>query len=398
MHVQRHDNLASTMHMAVEVAFWFHPLAWLMEQQMAEERERACDEAVVEMGRRPGIYADSLLKACRFCIEAPPPRVSGVTGGDLKKRIVHIMARRAKVKLDLSRKLLLIAAGLMTITVPVLSGFAHATQDHAESQADDGAAKLPAFEVSTVKPMNSADGRMRIMLTPDGVSYTGVPLQELLRDAFGVEDDRILGAPSWVKTDRLEIEAKVSASDVPKLKDLKYDQRRQMLAPLLADRFNLKFHHESKELSTYALIISKGGLKLKEAKPGDKYLNGLKGPNGPGGPHMLMIGPGQLTGQGIDIAHLLNALSDQGIDRTIFDKTGLTGEYDFTLQWKPEDASAPMSGGLGGSPPGNGGTTASDSGPSLFTALQEQLGLKLEPQKGPVDVIVVDHIERPSPN
>jgi uncharacterized protein (TIGR03435 family) len=233
--------------------------------------------------------------------------------------------------------------------------------------------------------------------TPDGVSYSNVPLQLVLRNTFGVEDSRILGAPDWVRANRFDIEAKVDAGDAPKLEKLSDDERGKMLLPVLADRFGLKFHHETRELPTYVLVVAKGGLKIKESKPGDPYGDGMKGPDGkPAGGMVMMTGRGKITGQGIPISLLVNLLSSQRLGRPIFDKTGLAGNYDFELHWTPDDAPPPMAGGAQASAPAN--EAASDPGPSLFTAIQEQLGLRLDPQKGPVDVVVIDHIEQPSAN
>jgi uncharacterized protein (TIGR03435 family) len=261
----------------------------------------------------------------------------------------------------------------------------------------DAPAQLPAFEVASIKPTNPAMSGGGVHFTPDGFSAQGATLQTLLGEAFGKEDEQIIGAPSWTSTDRFDIQAKVNASDVPKLKDImKSDQRWQLVVQLLADRSNLKLHHETKELPVYALVIAKGGPKLKEAKPGETYPNGQAWPNGGAG--LMMMRRGKITGQGVAIAGLVTNLSELGLGRTIVDKTGLAGKYDFTLQWTPDTAPPPTAGGAEGSQPVNGAASQTDPGPSLFTALEEQLGLKLEPQKGPVDVIVIDHIERPSEN
>jgi uncharacterized protein (TIGR03435 family) len=230
---------------------------------------------------------------------------------------------------------------------------------------------------------------IRIMFTPDGVSYTGVPLHILLRETLGIEDDRILGEPAWIKSDRFDIEAKVDASDTPKLKDLKFDQRRSMLLPLLADRFGLKFHHETRELSLYELVLAKGGSKMTEFKPED--------PANPKPKGWMSMGRGKIEGREVPVEQLVHILSQQ-LGRTVQDKTGLAGNYTYLLQWTPDDAPPPMS-RIGNGPPSSGDAPPPDAnGPSLFTALQEQLGLKLESAKGAVDVIVIDHIEAPSAN
>jgi uncharacterized protein (TIGR03435 family) len=206
-----------------------------------------------------------------------------------------------------------------------------------------------------------------------------MPVLFLLREAFGLEDDRILGAPAWVKTDRFDIEAKVGESDVPKVKTMTVDQRRLMLRPFLQDRFNLKFHYEDKVLPVYALVIAKSGSKMTEFKPpGDPATNGLR-----------YTGRGHLAARGTAMEFAVSFLSQQ-VGRTVVDKTGLTGKYDFTLEWEPDDA-PPMAGNDNGAHP--------DSGkPSIFTAVQDQLGLRLEPQKAPISVLIIDHIDLPSPN
>jgi len=218
----------------------------------------------------------------------------------------------------------------------------------------------------------------------------GIPMQMLLREAFGVEDDRIVGAPGWAKSNRYDIEAKVDAADAPKLDGLKMDQRRLMLLPLLVERFNLKYHHETWQMPMYSLVIAKSGLKMKESKPDDPAAKDRHGQHG-----LFMTGRGHLESTGTGIPFLIHVLSGQ-VGRTIVDKTGLTGSYDYSLQWTPDDAPPPMAGPDGGPPHGDGDDDA--SGASLFTAVQEQLGLKLESEKAPVDVIVIDHIDLPSEN
>jgi bla regulator protein BlaR1 len=388
-HVRRRDNLTYALHMVVEALFWFHPLVWWIGARLVEERERACDEAIVQAGADAEVYAEGILNVCKFYVESPLACASGISGSDLKRRIVRIMGERVARNLDFGRKLLLSAAGAAALILPVAIGSFHAAPILAQSQ--DAPADLPKYAVATIKPSKADDGRVMLMFKPDGVSMTGVPVQMMLRAAFGIEDDRILGAPGWAKSDHYDIEAKVAPEDAPKLDKLKRDQRMMMLQPLLADRFGLKFHHETRQLPVYELVIAKGGLKMKESKPDD--------PTG-GAParHMTMIGGrGKVDGQGSTMGSLAHVLSDQ-VGRTVLDKTGLTGMYDYSLNWTPDDAPPPMAGGPAGGPPDNAPPPPDAGGPSLFTALQEQLGLKLEPEKGPVDVIVIDHIDKPSEN
>jgi uncharacterized protein (TIGR03435 family) len=261
------------------------------------------------------------------------------------------------------------------------------------------ASKIPAFEVASIKPDKSGTDMTMLRTTPVGFSASNIALKVLIQQAYGIEDNQIVGAPSWLGSARYDIEAKVSSSDTDALHNLSSDQRRLMLQPLLADRFQLKVHTEVRDLPVLTLVIAKGGPKLHEAKPGDTYPNGLKDFNGQGGgPGMMLMRPGQLTGQGLPLSSLARVLTQQ-LGSTVQDKTGLTGKYDLTLQWTPDRNGSAMPGapepGLQG--PGSGGSTDA-SGPSIFSAIQEQLGLKLESQKGPVEVLVIDHVETPSEN
>jgi len=169
-----------------------------------------------------------------------------------------------------------------------------------------------------------------------------------------------------------------------------------MLQALLADRFKLTLHLENKDLQQYSLVVTQNRPKLQQSKPNDTYPNGLKGPDGLGGPGMMTmdIGNGRLTGQGLSMSTLADLLSRQ-LGSTVLDKTGLTGNYDFTLQWTPDaNELAVVKARLGtdGLPP------VEASGPTIFTALQEQLGLELKSQTGPVGILVIDHVETPPEN
>ena len=195
------------------------------------------------------------------------------------------------------RRATLIACAFVLVAVAAPSAFGqgNAVPSGSAPQANEG--KVLAYDVASVKPNKSGEGR-RIQLLPDGVSYTNITLQFVLRQAFGVEDDRIIGVPGWVKTDMFDIDAKVEPSDASRLKGLKPEQRWPMMLPVLEERFNLKFHDDSRELPIYALVIAKSGLKLKEARPDDNYPNGFKGPNGALGAGGTLRERGKITGQG----------------------------------------------------------------------------------------------------
>ncbi len=257
--------------------------------------------------------------------------------------------------------------------------------------------KVPSFAVASIKPDKTGSGGVRIMFGPDGFSATNIPLKLLIREAFGVNDDQIAGLPDWTGSAMYDIDAKVDGADLPVMDKLTFDQRKEMMVKLLTERFGLKTHQETKDLPVYALVVAKSGSKLHEAKPDDTYPNGLKGPDGQaGGSGMMMFNrDGQLTGQGVKISDLTRILAQQ-TQRTVIDKTGLTGIYDFTLQMPPPRRLGAMPKPASDGAPA--GDDADDAGPSIFTALQDQLGLKLESQKAPLPVIVIDHIEQPSEN
>jgi bla regulator protein blaR1 len=410
-HVCRRDNLSAAIHALIEAIFWFHPLVRWMSTKLTEERERACDERVIERNARPETYAESILKVCEFCLEPLSPCISGVSGADLKERILHIMSKQYGAALSFWRKAILALAATMVLAAPVGIGMLHGQSTGSTgagaAQSSGNPADLPKYDVSSIKPYKAGDGRVNMMLSPDGVSLHGVPMRMLLPEAFGVEEDRILGEPAWAKSNRYDIEAKVAPEDAPKLKDLKVDQRNAMMLQLLVDRFNLKYHHEKRELPMYALVVAKDGLKMKPTKPDpdpdpsekDAQIGGAPkagdGQQSPMGRHMLMMHPGHLESTGTSTEMLAHLLSRQ-LSRTVVDKTGLSGEYDFTLDYTPDNMPMPPHGASEGGPKPE--MQVDPGGPSIFTAVEEQLGLKLEATKGMVDVIVIDHIDLPTEN
>jgi uncharacterized protein (TIGR03435 family) len=247
------------------------------------------------------------------------------------------------------------------------------------------------YDVATIKPDNSGIGP-RILFRPDGIIATRVTLRDLVKQAYGVKDGELSGGPNWVNSETYDLEAKVDSADAAGLSKLNGYQRQLMFLSLLADRFELKVHTETKELPVYVLVVAKGGPRLQEAKPDETYPNGIKDLNGQPVGH---AGPmewsrGHLIGRGIPIGSILAPLS-QLLGRSVLDKTGLTGKYDINLQWTPDEGEVPTGAPLAPPPP-------ETSGPSIFSAFQEQLGLKLESTKAPVGVLVIDHVEKPSEN
>jgi|SRR5208337_1627287 len=299
-------------------------------------------------------------------------------------------------KLNLASELLLAVS-----MAPLAFGLLNIPQVRAQSPQTTGA-PLPSFEVASVKPNRSGDNHFFISFQPGRFTATGATTEFLIEDAYNVKHFQVSGGPSWINSERYDVDAKEEDSDFEALQKLPPDQRgeqiRLRVQSLLADRFKLTFHRETKELPVYALVVAKNGPKLQEAKPGDTYPNGMKGLDGRAHAGMMRMGRGQLTGQAIPLASLVGMLSQQ-LGRTVVDKTGLKGNYDFTLQWTPDQSQpAMLMGPEGGKPGPDNAPRPESSGPSIFTAIQEQLGLKLESQKGPVEILVIDHVERPSEN
>ena len=243
----------------------------------------------------------------------------------------------------------------------------------------------PAFDVAAISENHSDHtARSHIVSSPADSHLTviNVPMKMLLQFAFGLPETRILGGPDWLSSIKFDIEAKADSSVDDRLHSLSGDDakllKQKMVQALLADRFQLVDHMETRELPVYALIAAKGGPKLQPSKANGTTIDSWNS--------KIDIRGGDNT-----VALFAQELSKK-LGRVVIDKTGIQSRYDIVLTWTPDDRATP-------SPSVNGQTSsAADSGPSIFTAIQEQLGLKLESQKGPVQVLVIDRIEMPSAN
>ena len=219
---------------------------------------------------------------------------------------------------------------------------------------------------------------------PDGYHVENATVKSLIVDAYIVKWDSLVGGPDWIGINGYDIDAKVTpAADAPPPK-LTRAQRRQMIQSLLADRFKLVVHNETKDSLIYELDVAKGGPKLHASTPGDKAADGIIEPDGQFHPGVdNYFGKGVLILQGYPLSSVADVLSSTELKCPVVDKTGLTGKYDISLRWTPDNT--PVDSPLAG-------------GPSLFTAVQEQLGLKLISTHGPVKTLVIDHVEPPTPN
>jgi uncharacterized protein (TIGR03435 family) len=254
------------------------------------------------------------------------------------------------------------------------------------------------FEVASVRPSVPAGSGRGMRADPGRISMSGVTLNFLIQQAYDVREYQISGGISWVNSDRYDVIAKLPDQDgsqaVPtdlasftdeQIRTWLY-RRQAMLQALLTDRFQLKIHRETKELPRYVLTVAKGGLKHSSAQVEASNI----------GHGMINMGRGFLLGSQIPLSDLILALS-QITGRTIVDQTGLNGKFDFDLKWAPDQSSAGLP-GTGLPPPGVDAPPLNPEAPAILTALQEQLGLKLEAGKGPVEVIVIDRAGKPSEN
>jgi uncharacterized protein (TIGR03435 family) len=291
------------------------------------------------------------------------------------------MTSRAGAKLQFRGVLWLCVAGLASVTAPD----ATCQESAAAMKPPDAPVALTAFEVASIKPNKSGGGGSSTSFNHGRFTATNASVKNILQyEAYGIPEIQIQGGPDWLGSERFDIEAKVDDATAEKMGKLGRDERiqlnRQLVQQLFADRFKLAVHWETKEFPVYALVVAKNGPKLEHSKD-------------TGGGTSISSNNEKLTAKGVTmekLAQTLTGLTQRELGRFVIDKTGLEGRYDLALTWSPEEGSAAMV-----------NTSADNSSPldpSIFTALQEQLGLKLESTKGPVESLVIDHIEQPSEN
>jgi uncharacterized protein (TIGR03435 family) len=292
------------------------------------------------------------------------------------------------------------AAGLLALASLIVFGLAGTTPGAAQSQVQATAAAPPKyeFEAASIKPVVDCSGDFLPGFTVDGYRAECISLRYLIRAAYGVKDNELLGVQDWLNTQLYDLEAKMDSSVVDALAKLTPDQlklaRQQMLQALLAERFNLKIHRETKEEPVYFLSVGKNGPKLQDAKPGDTHT--FPGPDGSAVRGQIQLGSGSGGSRKAGAHSVSMSLFGEYLSfvlaRPVVDRTGLTGAYDFTLEWMPDMAQTPIPDAA------NADNLPGAPGASIFMAIQEQLGLKLEAGKAPIEVVVIDHVERPSGN
>jgi uncharacterized protein (TIGR03435 family) len=396
-HIRRHDYLVNMLQSVAEALLFYHPAVWWVSGHIRAERELCCDDVAVSVFGNALTYASALahLESCR------PSRLSAAlaaNGGSLADRIARLLGQ--------SRPAVRTGLGPVVVTIAVLLATA-AYGLFGQSGTH------PAFEVATIKRNDSAQdaatGRRGVAYKPGGrIIATNAPLRLLIQFAYAAHDSpyqghsdplgasQVIGGPAWIDSDGYNIEAKPEGNT---------DQKHAwlMLQTLLADRFRLTLHRETRELPVYNLTAKKSGLKLPPAKDitCHSFLPGTTPQPMPGtsdcgyAPLFLSSTELQIEGRKLHMADLVRGLA-RALGEPVLDKTGFTGEFDIDLNYTDEDIMKSP----GSAAPGDAGGNRLRAGPnlSIVFAAMDQLGLKLQPAKGAVEVLVVDHAERPTPN
>ncbi|HEY1743206.1 MAG TPA: TIGR03435 family protein [Granulicella sp.] len=282
------------------------------------------------------------------------------------------------------RKLVLAALGLLAMAAPLAFGLVRMIPIHAQTAA-------PQLEVATVRPSDPAKEHLGLYWRkPDGFKLEGTTLRGMIAYAYSVPGSvkgLVQGGPAWMLSDAFDVQVKVDPATTERWNKLPQqpvdEERRSLERALLTERFQLKLHREMREMPAFVLTVAKGGSKLQTPVPEKDLQAGVPQSR------INFLGRGHWQGHFALLSNLSRSLTTEpeADGRPVVDKTGLTGQYDFTLHWTPVDPG-----------PGAAPTDAAEQGPSLFTALEEQLGLKLTPAKEQIEVIVVDSVEKPSEN
>jgi bla regulator protein BlaR1 len=364
-HVRRRDNLTGVIHMIVEAVCWFHPLVWWIGNRLIEERERACDEAVLGGGSDPYIYAEGLLTVCEAYVATPLPCAAGVSGADLNKRIAAIMCGKVADKLHVAKQVLLMGSVLVSIAAPIVVGVLHAPAALALAHGSPMFASVSirlAWPETAQKSMNLNDGQFRLR---------GNALRSIIAYAYGKQATEVVG-PADPLSQYYSMDGQAPFVSLPGQIDA---DARAMLRVLLADRFKLAFHWEERRIPVYVL---RNGTNFGITQAAGAYEPGpiwLKGFNSVGG-------------RALPLWRLIQYLSTR-LDRPIVDETGLSGTYNFKLQWglEPNDPSARAKGNDVPSDP---------DGVVLVDGIRRQLGMQIESQQRVVKLLTVDRVVRPA--
>jgi uncharacterized protein (TIGR03435 family) len=375
-HIRRHDYLVNMLQSVAEALLFYHPAVWWVSGHIRAERELCCDDVAVSASGDVLTYARALaeLESCR---PAHFNAAVAANGGSLADRIARLLGQSRPAAVSGLGPGVLIGAVLIAATTYGLFG---------QSEA------RPAFQVASVKPNTSTAPRGHMVRALAGGRLTAEDawVMQLIQNAYGVQQYQVIGAPDWTNTDGFDIEAKADGN---------VDQKQVwlMVQTLLADRFKLAVHRETRQLPVYAIVAARGGLKLPPPKdagcPPGPSPAGSRQP--PCGMVRISMGPGglQMTGDNAPMAEFVRMLAGL-VNRPVIDRSGFTGTFDVHVEFTPDE----YTGGLPPPPPGVPPLPTDPNRPNILAAVQEQLGLKLESSKGPVEVLVIDHVEKPSAN
>lgn len=375
-HLARRDDWTNLVARLLDAVFVLHPVVLWVLRRMDREREIACDEWVVARTGHARDYAASLARMYELRgVRNQEVLASGVfgRGSRLSERVELLVARDREFSARISvRRILLSTAILLALA----AAGSRAPQWIAFAEPRP----RPAFEVASVKPGNPS-ARFSTGVQGNLFVANNAPLSILVGFAYSLQLHQIFGGPKWINTDRFTVRANAPIPGSPE----PTDRVRLMLQSLLAERFRLAVHRETRTEQVYGLVVARGGPKLKETAGAGPHGTGIFGSGR----------PNEINAHSVTVAELV-ALLSQRLGSPVTDKTGLTGKYDFTLSFAPTTTQQDLA--LFGAPPPEAIPPADSGLPSIFTAVQEQLGLKLEFTKGPVEVLVIDRAEHPDPN
>jgi uncharacterized protein (TIGR03435 family) len=393
-HVRRHDYLVNLMQTMAETLLFYHPGVWWLSARIRDEREHCCDDvAVAVCGDRVG-YAAALAELEEWrngTLQLAP----AATGGSLLNRVRRIL------RVEVSEDSRMSSSTMVFVALAVAS----AVTVTAIAQQPE---PRPKFEVASVRPNASGDNKMSARTLPGGrYEAINIPLRLLIINSYGLQQQQLVGAPDWISSERFDIVAKAEGDlGPPVARDGSPSRLQLMVRSLLEERFKLEVHREPRQVEIYALVPVRADGRLgPELKPSAVDCDAIRAARRKGGPPQEVEKPGErpqcgarlLAGElivsGQPLQELVSTLAGT-VGRSVIDRTGLKGNYDIHLKWTPDFIRQRT--------PGEtirlNGIEFDPSGPSIFTALQEQLGLKLESERGTVEALVIDRIERPTPD
>jgi uncharacterized protein (TIGR03435 family) len=387
-HIRRHDYLVNILQVLVETLFFYHPAIWWASRQIRVERELCCDDDAVRECGDALSYAKALSAIARYPLTTPRLTL-GAANGPLVRRIERLLGVETR---EYAPSLWSPALAVTLVGACVV---AHSSWAWAQEQK---------FAVASVKQNRSAELMMNMdMPGTRRFVATNIPLRNLIRFAYDVDETRLTGGPDWIRTERFDVNA-TADEDLPNWTPAGPPPVvLSMLRTLLADRFKLTTHNETRDLPVYALVKARSDGRLGprasvSTSDCDAMLAGRSGPQPPPSkpeepPRCGMrIGPGQMLLGSVPMSQFAFVLGPFA-RRLVIDRTELTGKYNLQLSWTPQGMP------LGGPPPDGPPLPPIDpDGASLFVSIQEQLGLKLEPSRAPIEVVVIDQVERPTPD